>query len=133
MLRCEFFNKYKQGFFYATLIFVFCIPHLWIPIIPISRMFRYDQHYISKSNTYKTINITIFTTSALTFYVIIFLIQCQTFNHLIINLKQPHNGVPMNMHNTYITLSCSCSLDGVIILKYIYTFVKLYLKMGCYK
>jgi len=36
---------------------------------------------------------------------------------LIIGVKQPPNGVPINMHNIYVTLSSLCSLGGLIILR----------------
>jgi hypothetical protein len=34
-----------------------------------------------------------------------FKFQRQTFDHLIIDLKQPPDNVPINMHNIYVTLS----------------------------
>jgi len=46
--------------------------------------------------------------------------QGQTFDHLIIGLKQPPNNVPISMHNIYVTLSRLCSLDGFIILRDIF-------------
>jgi hypothetical protein len=37
--------------------------------------------------------------------------------HLIIDLKQTSNNVPINMHNIYVTLSQFHSLDGFVILR----------------
>ncbi len=43
--------------------------------------------------------------------------QGQTFDYLIIDLKQPPDNILINMHNIYVTLSWLLSLDGLIILK----------------
>jgi hypothetical protein len=37
--------------------------------------------------------------------------------HLIIDLKQPHDNVPINMQNIYVTLFQLHSLDGLVILR----------------
>jgi len=54
---------------------------------------------------------------ALAFCFIDFESQGQTFDHLIIDAKQPPNSVPINMHNIYVTLSWLCSLDKFVILR----------------
>jgi hypothetical protein len=76
-----------------------------IPIIPISKNFQY-HHHILESNTFKTFTINRYQLPlALTFCLIDFKSQRQTFDILIIDLLQPHNNVHLNMHNIYITLS----------------------------
>jgi hypothetical protein len=87
-----------------------------IPIIPISRNFQY-HHHILESNTSKTYIINRYQLPlALAFCLINFKAQGQTFDNLIIDLRQPPNNVHLNMHNIYITLSHLQSIDGFIIL-----------------
>jgi hypothetical protein len=43
--------------------------------------------------------------------------QGQTFDNLIIDLRQPLDNVHLNMHNIYVTLLCLQSIDGLIILQ----------------
>jgi hypothetical protein len=88
-----------------------------IPIIPISKNFQYHYH-ILKSNTFKTFTINSYQLPlALTFYLIDFKAQRQTFDNLIIDLWQPHDNVHLNMHNIYVTLSHVWSIDRLIILQ----------------
>jgi hypothetical protein len=93
------------------------LPKNVIPIVLISKTFQY--HYqIPQSNTSKTFNINRYQLLlALVFCLIDFKSQGQTFDHLIINLKQPLDNVPINMHNIYVTLSQLHFLDGLVILK----------------
>jgi len=51
------------------------------------------------------------------FCLIDFEAQGQTFEHSIIDLRQPLDNIQLNMHNMYVTLSCLCSFDGLIILQ----------------
>jgi hypothetical protein len=81
------------------------LPKNVIPIVLISKTFQY-HHQISKSNTTKTFNINRYQLSlALAFCFTNVTSQGQTFDHMIIDLKQPPNNVPINMHNIYVTLS----------------------------
>ncbi len=88
-----------------------------IPIIPISIPFQY-HHQILESNTSNTFCINRYQLPlALAFCLTYFKSQGQTFDHLIINLKQSHDNVPIKMHNIYVTLSQLRSLDGLVILR----------------
>ncbi len=88
-----------------------------IPIVLMSKTFQY-HHQIPQSNTSKTFNINRYQLSlALAFCLIYFKSQGQTFDHLIINLKQPLDNVPINMHNINVTLSQLRFLDWLVILR----------------
>jgi hypothetical protein len=83
-----------------------------IQIILISITFQY-HHRIPYSNISKTFNMNRYQLSfALAFCFTNFKSQGQTFDHLIIDLKQPLDNVPINMHNIYVTLSQLHSLDS---------------------
>jgi hypothetical protein len=47
--------------------------------------------------------------------------QGQAFEHLVINLRQPLDNVQLNMHNTYVTLSCLHLKNRLVILQDIIT------------
>ncbi len=82
------------------------LPKNVIPIIPISRNFQY-HHHILELNTSKTFTINRYQLPiALAFQLTNFKAQGQTFDNLIIDLRQPFDNVHLNMHNIYITLSC---------------------------
>jgi hypothetical protein len=89
-----------------------------VPIIPISMNFQY-HHHILKSNTSKTFTINRHQLPlAPTFCFTDFETQGQTIDNLIINLRQPHNNVHLNInHNIYVTLSRPRSINGLIILR----------------
>jgi hypothetical protein len=54
---------------------------------------------------------------ALAFCLTNFKAEGQTSDHLIIDLHNSPNNVPLNMHNIYVTISHLCSIDGFVILK----------------
>jgi hypothetical protein len=82
------------------------LPKNVIPIISILRNFQY-HHHILESNTSKTFIINRYQLPiALAFCLIDFKAQGQTFDDLIIDLRQPPNNACLNMHNIYVTLSC---------------------------
>jgi hypothetical protein len=85
--------------------------------MPISVPFQY-HHQILESNTSKTFSINRYQLSlALAFCLTYFKSQGQTFDHLIIDLKQSHDNVLIKMHNIDVTLSQLRSLDGLVILR----------------
>jgi hypothetical protein len=93
------------------------LPKNVIPIVLISKTFQ-CHHQIPQSNTSKTFNINRYQLwLAPIFCLIDFKSQGQTFDHLIINLKQPPNNVLINTHNIYVTLSQLRFSDGLVILK----------------
>jgi hypothetical protein len=90
------------------------------PIVSISIIFQY-HHQIPESNTSNIFNINRYQLPlAFAFCFIYFEYQGQTFDHLIIDLKQPPDNLPINMHNIYVTLSQLHSLDGLVILRDIF-------------
>ncbi len=93
------------------------LPKNVIPIVLIFITFQH-HHQILESNASKTFNINRYQLPlAHAFCLTYFKSQGQTFDHLIIDLKQPPDSILINVHNIYVTLSQLCSWDGLIILK----------------
>ncbi len=98
------------------------LPKNVITITPITKNFKY-HHFIQESSISKTFNIYIYKLPLRTptSYLIDFKVRGQTFEHLVIHLHQPLDNVQLNMHNTYVTLSCLHFLNELVILQDIIT------------
>ncbi len=82
----------------------------------ISKNFQY-HHQILKSNTFKTFTINRYQLPlAQVFCFTNCKAQGQIFDHFIIDLCQPPNNMPLNMHNIYFTLSSLHFINGLVIL-----------------